>query len=188
MAEAIARCCCWANNRVQFGSERSVEPLVDYLASTDPLVHRSTARALHQLSRDPDNCISMHSSGVVTVNHRYNTHCRSTHSMLLLQPAGDTRCVLIRSFVCRFFPAELPKNMNCEIFPTGVELADATPPEDRSRKPPLACTVVTLSPPAATQWYSLLLRVAYGAVAYYVLSVGIVQQFFVFFVPGELDL
>ena len=39
-------------------------------------------------------------------------------------------------------------------------------PEDRSRKPPSACTAVTLSPPAATQWYSLLLHAAYGAVAH----------------------
>jgi len=109
LAEAIARCCCWANNRVQFGSERSVEPLVDYLTSTDPLVHRSTARALHQLSRDPDNCISMHSSGVVTVNHRYNTHWRSTHSVLLLPPEGDTRRVLIRGLVCRYFPQNYQK-------------------------------------------------------------------------------
>ena len=69
MAEAIARCCGWGTNRVEFGQEGSVEPLVSYLASKDPVVHRSTARALHQLSRDPDNCISMHSSGVVKVTH-----------------------------------------------------------------------------------------------------------------------
>jgi len=68
LAEAIARCCGWGNNRVEFGNEGSVEPLVGYLASKDPVVHRSTARALHQLSRDPDNCVSMHGSGVVRVN------------------------------------------------------------------------------------------------------------------------
>jgi len=68
LAEAIARCCGWSNNRVEFGNEGSVKPLVGYLASKDPIVHRSTARALHQLSRDPDNCISMHTSGVVKVN------------------------------------------------------------------------------------------------------------------------
>jgi len=67
LAEAIARCCAWGDNRVEFGNEGSVEPLVDYLASKDPVVHRSTARALHQLSRDPDNCITMHSAGVVKV-------------------------------------------------------------------------------------------------------------------------
>ena len=70
LAEAIARCCCWGNNLVEFGNEGSVKPLVEYLASQDPVVHRSTARALHQLSRDPDNCISMHGSGVVKVTDR----------------------------------------------------------------------------------------------------------------------
>ena len=33
--------------------------------SDDPLVHRATARALHQLSEDPDNCNTMHMVGVV---------------------------------------------------------------------------------------------------------------------------
>ena len=36
-------------------------------------------------------------------------------------------------------------------------------PENRSCKPPSACTAVTLSPLAATQWHRLLLRAAYGA-------------------------
>ena len=35
------------------------------LSSDDPLVHRATARALHQLSEDPDNCNTMHMVGVV---------------------------------------------------------------------------------------------------------------------------
>ena len=42
-------------------------PLVRYLKSKNLDVHRSTARALYQLSRDPDNCIVMHGSGVVKV-------------------------------------------------------------------------------------------------------------------------
>ncbi|KAI8904118.1 armadillo-type protein [Gorgonomyces haynaldii] len=65
LAEAIARCCHWGNNRVAFGSAQAVAPLVKYLKSPDHEVHRSTARALHQLSMDPDNCISMHEHGVV---------------------------------------------------------------------------------------------------------------------------
>lgn len=65
LAEAIARCCHWGNNRVAFGSASAVAPLVKYLKSPDEEVHRSTARALHQLSMDPDNCISMHEHGVV---------------------------------------------------------------------------------------------------------------------------
>ncbi|PFX30563.1 armadillo repeat-containing protein 4-like [Stylophora pistillata] len=65
LAESIARCCTWGNNRVAFGQAGAVPPLVYYLKSKNPDVHRATARALHQLSRDPDNCISMHNSGVV---------------------------------------------------------------------------------------------------------------------------
>ncbi|KAJ3098022.1 Armadillo repeat-containing protein 4 [Phlyctochytrium planicorne] len=65
LAEAIARCCHWGNNRVAFGTASAVAPLVKYLRSPDEEVHRSTARALHQLSMDPDNCITMHEHGVV---------------------------------------------------------------------------------------------------------------------------
>lgn len=65
LAESIARCCTWGNNRVSFGRAGAVPPLVNYLKSKNPDVHRATARALHQLSRDPDNCISMHNSDVV---------------------------------------------------------------------------------------------------------------------------
>ena len=55
--------------------------------------------------------------------------------------------------------------------------------EYRSRKPPSACTAVTLSPQvAATQWYRLPLCAAYGVrrMPYYALSMGMTQQFFVF--------
>lgn len=52
LAEAIARCCRWGNNRVAFGGANAVAPLVKYLKSPDEEVHRSTAKALHQLSMD----------------------------------------------------------------------------------------------------------------------------------------
>ncbi|XP_059145280.1 outer dynein arm-docking complex subunit 2-like isoform X2 [Physella acuta] len=65
LAEAIARCCSWGNNRISFGKERAVAPLVRYLKSKDENVHRSTARALFQLSKNPENCITMHEAGVV---------------------------------------------------------------------------------------------------------------------------
>lgn len=65
LAEAIARCCNWGNNRTSFGRERAVAPLVRYLRSKDDNVHRSTARALFQLSKNPENCITMHEAGVV---------------------------------------------------------------------------------------------------------------------------
>ena len=53
---------------MSFGQEKAVAPLVKYLKSSDEDVHRSTARALYQLSKDPDNCINMHESGVVKVS------------------------------------------------------------------------------------------------------------------------
>ncbi|KER33955.1 hypothetical protein T265_00387 [Opisthorchis viverrini] len=65
LTEAIARCCTWGTNRVEFGRAGAVSPLVGYLNSTDPNVHRSTAKALFQLSRDPNNCVTMHDAGVV---------------------------------------------------------------------------------------------------------------------------
>ncbi|KAL7750771.1 hypothetical protein RI367_003728 [Sorochytrium milnesiophthora] len=65
LAEAIARCCHWGNNKIAFGTANAVAPLVKYLKSPDEEVHRSTARALHQLSMDPDNCVMMHEHGVV---------------------------------------------------------------------------------------------------------------------------
>lgn len=67
LAEAIARCCNWGNNRTAFGREGAVAPLVKYLKSQDENVHRSTARALYQLSKNPENCITMHEAGVVQV-------------------------------------------------------------------------------------------------------------------------
>ncbi|XP_032872079.1 outer dynein arm-docking complex subunit 2 [Amblyraja radiata] len=65
LADAIACCCKWGNNRVAFGQTGAVAPLVRYLKSKNPLVHRATAQALHQLSFDPKNCITMHENGVV---------------------------------------------------------------------------------------------------------------------------
>ncbi|KAM4688713.1 outer dynein arm-docking complex subunit 2 [Discoglossus pictus] len=65
LAEAISRCCMWGNNRVGFGEAAAVAPLVRYLKSSDPLVHRATAQALYQLSEDANNCITMHENGVV---------------------------------------------------------------------------------------------------------------------------
>ncbi len=67
MAEAIAECCKWGNNRQAFGENQAVAPLVKYLKSSDPNVHRSTAKALHQLSKNPANCVTMHEVGVVRV-------------------------------------------------------------------------------------------------------------------------
>uniref|UniRef100_A0A670YGH9 Outer dynein arm docking complex subunit 2 n=1 Tax=Pseudonaja textilis TaxID=8673 RepID=A0A670YGH9_PSETE len=65
LADAISRCCMWGSNRIGFGDTKAVAPLVRYLKSSDPEVHRATAQALYQLSEDPNNCITMHENGVV---------------------------------------------------------------------------------------------------------------------------
>ncbi len=65
LTEAIAQCCKWGNNREAFGQNNAVAPLVKYLKSPNADVHTSTAKALHQLSKYPENCITMHEHGVV---------------------------------------------------------------------------------------------------------------------------
>nr|CAD7585746.1 unnamed protein product [Timema genevievae] len=65
LADAIANCCNWGINCHEFGRLGAIPPLVSYMASKDKNVHRTTAYALHQLSADPFNCITMHHSGVV---------------------------------------------------------------------------------------------------------------------------
>ncbi|XP_055364340.1 outer dynein arm-docking complex subunit 2 isoform X2 [Betta splendens] len=65
LADAIGHCCMWGSNRVSFGVAGAVAPLVCYLKSQDSAVHQSTAMALYQLSKDPNNCITMHEKRVV---------------------------------------------------------------------------------------------------------------------------
>ena len=67
LAEAVARCSTYGHNRQTFGKEGAVAPLVNYLKSKNWSVHKSTARALFELSKDPDNCIAMHEAGVVSL-------------------------------------------------------------------------------------------------------------------------
>lgn len=68
LTEAIAQCCKWGKNRELFGNNGAVSPLVKYLKSSNAEVHTSTAKALHQLSKNPENCIAMHENGVVRVS------------------------------------------------------------------------------------------------------------------------
>lgn len=77
LAEAIACCCMWGSNCVSFGEAGAVAPLVHYLRSKDPSVHQATARALFELSKDPNNCITMHENGVVKVLHDLIFHIAS---------------------------------------------------------------------------------------------------------------
>ena len=53
--KAISNCCELETNRALFGKAGAVAPLVNYLTSSDLEVHRTTAAALHQLSKV--NCI-----------------------------------------------------------------------------------------------------------------------------------
>ena len=58
----------WGSNRASLGDAGAVVPLMRYLKSRDKAVHQSTAMALYQLSKDPNNCITMHEKGVVKVS------------------------------------------------------------------------------------------------------------------------
>lgn len=73
LAEAISHCCMWGSNRASFGEAGAVASLVRYLKSKERPVHQSTAMALYQLSKDPNNCITMHGKGVVKVSCRAAT-------------------------------------------------------------------------------------------------------------------
>ena len=64
LAEAIAMCSKWDNNAKRFSEEGAV---VEFLGSHDIIVQRSAMRALEQLGKNPDSCITMHRSGVVKV-------------------------------------------------------------------------------------------------------------------------
>ncbi|XP_053269015.1 outer dynein arm-docking complex subunit 2 [Pleuronectes platessa] len=65
LAEAIGHCCMWEGNKASFGEAGVVAPLVDYLKSNNSAVHYHTTMALYQLSKDPNNCITMNEKGVV---------------------------------------------------------------------------------------------------------------------------
>lgn len=81
----------WRNNRVAFGEASAVAPLVTYLQSSNLAVHRSTARALHQLSKDPDNCITMHEAGVVQVQNGSLSLANSTMIVMHYPNLSATR-------------------------------------------------------------------------------------------------
>lgn len=91
LSEAIAHCCTWGSNRAAFGEAGAVAPLVRYLWSKDPEVHQATAQALFQLSKDANNCITMHQNGIIKVQHlTHLTHAdlfypwRIKHNYLVL--------------------------------------------------------------------------------------------------------
>jgi len=77
VAEAISVCCWYGDNRKSFGKEGVIAAIVGFLRATSSSssgpgdaaadVHRATARSLHELSRNPDNCITMHRAGAIKV-------------------------------------------------------------------------------------------------------------------------
>ncbi|XP_023216582.1 armadillo repeat-containing protein gudu-like isoform X2 [Centruroides sculpturatus] len=65
LAGAIAACCSWKDNRVKFGSQGVVSPLVTFLQSNIEDIQCQAVTALYQLSLEPANCITMHNDGAV---------------------------------------------------------------------------------------------------------------------------
>ncbi|KAF2361319.1 Armadillo [Trinorchestia longiramus] len=65
LAEAIAACCISRDTGLLFGRAGAVAPLVQYLETSDSQVRRPTCRALHRLSLEPENCVTLHQSGAV---------------------------------------------------------------------------------------------------------------------------
>ncbi|XP_014206487.1 armadillo repeat-containing protein gudu, partial [Copidosoma floridanum] len=62
---AIAFCCEWGQNNYEFGRLNAVAPLVNYFTSTDKEVLKGVCIAFYHLSKEPYNCITMHTCGVV---------------------------------------------------------------------------------------------------------------------------
>ena len=65
LAAAIAQCCSFGTNRVVFGSLGGVQPLVEFLRSSDITTLRATTLALLSLSETEGNCIVMRDNRVV---------------------------------------------------------------------------------------------------------------------------
>lgn len=68
LAAAIASCAPYGSNTQELGRLKTVTPIVGYMVSADPKVHRTTAMALQKLSEDPQNCITMHAVSVCIRN------------------------------------------------------------------------------------------------------------------------
>ncbi|XP_003396822.2 armadillo repeat-containing protein gudu isoform X1 [Bombus affinis] len=62
---AIAHCCEWGENNAKFGRLHAVAPLIDYMTSKNTNVLRGVCIAAYHLSKEPMNCITMHSAGVI---------------------------------------------------------------------------------------------------------------------------
>lgn len=76
LAMAIGRCCSWGNNRQAFGDNNAVAPLVDFISkrSVNQAVCLQTAKALHELSKDPNNCCQIHKKKAVRYLIQFLSH------------------------------------------------------------------------------------------------------------------
>jgi len=64
---AIAYCSEWKDNNYEFGKLNVVPSLVGYMTSKNKDVLKGTCIAIYHLSKDPLNCITMHTCGVIKV-------------------------------------------------------------------------------------------------------------------------
>ncbi|XP_029038268.1 armadillo repeat-containing protein gudu isoform X1 [Osmia bicornis bicornis] len=62
---AIAHCSEWGENSYKFGDLNAVGPLIAYMTSKNKKVLRGVCIAAYHLSKNPTNCITMHSSGII---------------------------------------------------------------------------------------------------------------------------
>lgn len=69
LSAAIASCAPYGTNTQELGRLKTVAPIVGYMVSKNPRVHRTTAMALQRLSVDPQNCITMHQVSYLLKNN-----------------------------------------------------------------------------------------------------------------------
>ncbi|KAK0080204.1 hypothetical protein PV325_000302 [Microctonus aethiopoides] len=62
---AIAFCCEWDRNNYEFGRLNAVAPLVNYANSKNKDVLKGVCIAFYHLSKEPLNCVTMHTCGVI---------------------------------------------------------------------------------------------------------------------------
>ncbi|XP_020288030.1 armadillo repeat-containing protein 4 [Pseudomyrmex gracilis] len=62
---AIAYCCEWGQNNYEFGKLNAVAPLVNYMTSKNKDVLKGVCIAVYHLSKEPLNCVTMHTCGVI---------------------------------------------------------------------------------------------------------------------------
>jgi len=67
LALAIAYCAEWKDNNYEFGKLNVVTPLVSYMNSKNKDVLKGSCIAIYHLSKEPLNCITMHTCGVIKV-------------------------------------------------------------------------------------------------------------------------